>query len=730
MQPQVSFTTWNARALLCNNMTQRRRKTQCMVEALRATSALALQEVHGSHAELQHAVHLAHIEAAIFSSIPERGTGGVAIIVPGLPQSVAADESRFTHTEMVPGRVQRLLIKTVTEAEAAQGSLPNMVVIYNVHNFRLTAQEVDKVTRSLRAEVYTAAQQPERITILVMGDFNFMDEVSLKAPLEFSRKMQRAITRRGKLWAPSGKVLKLKAIEVLHDHSKTSNPDEMIAELQKQWAPVFQPKPSSTQHVQRYLEKHVKKFDCSDMGIPTLGKMQHLIRSLNNSAPGPDGLPYMAWKKTPIAAQVLLNVTIEIMRGLPVPMDFNESLLIFTPKGSEPEDRQTVTRLAKATRPLSLKNTDCKIVAAMGNFLIKAIVAKIVSMEYSTISALVRSAKETIMNWDLWLRRLRIVVQNELEFQHFGNLHNFAPRHWKEPPFAWHLHEAATGFKVGESGAAHRMAFERVIIAFHTYNIQARLCQGQRSAVSNFFFPDQEELDMDKSMPLEDHVEEFRQGAIRAGIATLACISVCLYFYKELTTIMESPAQVSGVVKFVQLAPGEFFFVSLKAAVAVGLLVAFPYILFEAAVYFTPALTRSERGVVGPTVASSAVLFYSGVAFAYYTLAPAALGFFIDYSEGVIESNFSIDQYFEFILATGFATGLAFQVPVLQVCLGLLNVVKSEQLFSVWRYVIVGAAIAGAILTPSTDPVTQLLLTSALCVLYFTGAGTLQLMGR
>eukprot|EP00959_Pyramimonas_sp_CCMP1952_P113167 2365398-Pyramimonas_sp.AAC.1 len=104
--------------------------------------------------------------------------------------------------------------------------------------------------------------------------------------------------------------------------------------------------------------------------------MQHLIRSLNNSAPGPDGLPYMAWKKTPIAAQVLLNVTIEIMRGLPVPMDFNESLLIFTPKGSEPEDRQTVTRLAKATRPLSLKNTDCKIVAAMGNFLIKSIVAK------------------------------------------------------------------------------------------------------------------------------------------------------------------------------------------------------------------------------------------------------------------------------------------------------------------------------------------------------------------
>eukprot|EP00959_Pyramimonas_sp_CCMP1952_P114187 2387611-Pyramimonas_sp.AAC.1 len=77
----------------------------------------------------------------------------------------------------------------------------------------------------------------------------------------------------------------------------------MIAELQKQWAPVSQPKSSHTQHVVRYLKKRAQKFDCSDMDIPTMGNMQHLIGHLNNSAPGPDGLPYMAWKKTPMAAQ-------------------------------------------------------------------------------------------------------------------------------------------------------------------------------------------------------------------------------------------------------------------------------------------------------------------------------------------------------------------------------------------------------------------------------------------
>jgi len=257
------------------------------------------------------------------------------------------------------------------------------------------------------------------------------------------------------------------------------------------------------------------------------------------------------------------------------------------------------------------------------------------------------------------------------------------------------------------------------------------LSEDQRSAVSGFFFPDSEDLDMDKSMPLEDHIKELRDGVIRTGIATVVCVGVCLTFYKELTTWLESPAQAGGtMVKFVQLAPGEFFFVSVKVAIAVGLLLAFPYALFEAALYFTPALTKSERGVVGPTVLASSALFYTGCAFAFSVLSPAALGFFLSYSEDVIESQFSIDQYFEFILSMGFATGIAFQVPVLQVVLGLFNVLKSEQLFSVWRYVVVGSAVVGAILTPSTDPITQLLLSGALCGLYFAGAGTLLALGR
>eukprot|EP00913_Durusdinium_trenchii_P025102 g23562.t1 len=207
---------------------------------------------------------------------------------------------------------------------------------------------------------------------------------------------------------------------------------------------------------------------------------------------------------------------------------------------------------------------------------------------------------------------------------------------------------------------------------------------------------------------------ELRDGVLRALAFTVVAVGVCLYYYKELTTALESPAQSGdSMVKFVQLAPGEFFFVSVKVAFSVGLLIAFPYALFEAALYFTPALTRSERNVVGPTVLASALLFYSGALFSYSVLSPAALGFFLGYSQDPPMPTNSTD--------VKFSNGGARRS---RVALGLLGVIDSQKLFAIWRYVVVGSAIVGAILTPSTDPVTQLLLSGALCALYFAGGAS------
>lgn len=96
-----------------------------------------------------------------------------------------------------------------------------------------------------------------------------------------------------------------------------------------------------------------------------------------------------------------------------------------------------------------------------------------------------------------------------------------------------------------------------------------------------------------------------------------------------------------------------------------GLLLGSPIILYEIIAFVLPGLTRAERRFLGPIVLGSSVLFYAGIVFSYLILTPAALNFFISYAEGVVESLWSIDQYFEFVLVLMFSTGLSFQVNLL-----------------------------------------------------------------
>lgn len=124
------------------------------------------------------------------------------------------------------------------------------------------------------------------------------------------------------------------------------------------------------------------------------------------------------------------------------------------------------------------------------------------------------------------------------------------------------------------------------------------------------------------------------------------------------------------------------------------------------------------------------MLFVAGLVFAYFLLIPAALKFFISYGADVVEQLWSIEKYFEFVLLLLFSTGLAFQIPVIQLLLGALGIVSSKQMFAGWRYVIMGAVVLGAVLTPSTDPLTQSLLAGAVLGLYFGGIGLVKVIGK
>jgi sec-independent protein translocase protein TatC len=238
---------------------------------------------------------------------------------------------------------------------------------------------------------------------------------------------------------------------------------------------------------------------------------------------------------------------------------------------------------------------------------------------------------------------------------------------------------------------------------------------------------DWDELPDDVEMSLFDHLEELRMRIFYALIAVVIGVIICFVNVNRIVEVLEIPAQGA---KFLQLSPGEYFFVSIKVAGYSGLLIASPFILYQIIQFVLPGLTRRERRLIGPIVLGSSVLFVAGLVFSYFALIPAALNFFINYGADVVEQLWSIDRYFEFVLLLLFSTGLAFQIPVVQLLLGMLGIVSSRQMLSGWRYVILGAAVLGAVLTPSTDPITQSLLAGAVLGLYFGGIGAVVLLGR
>ena len=233
---------------------------------------------------------------------------------------------------------------------------------------------------------------------------------------------------------------------------------------------------------------------------------------------------------------------------------------------------------------------------------------------------------------------------------------------------------------------------------------------------SNFNFTTTTNITLE--LPFSEHIEELRQRIFLLFWIILLLTLVAFIEVKSLVKILELPI---NNVKFFQVAPGEYFISTLKISFYTGLLFSSPFIITQLILFLLPGLTKKEIQIILPLLLGSLVLFGFGLAFSYYILIPAALNFFLNYSEEVLEPFWSFDQYFEFILVLFYSTGLAFQIPIIQILVGLLNIVSIKQMLSAWRYIILVSTILSAILTPSTDPFTQLLLSIAILLLYFTG---------
>ena len=224
----------------------------------------------------------------------------------------------------------------------------------------------------------------------------------------------------------------------------------------------------------------------------------------------------------------------------------------------------------------------------------------------------------------------------------------------------------------------------------------------------------------DLKMTFIDHLQELRERVIKSFIAIIVGAFISLLFIKPIIKLLERPAKS---IHFLQLSPGEFLFSSIKVAGYSGLLIALPFIIYQILRFIFPGLTKNEKRLIGPAVMGSAILFLAGISFGLWLLIPAALKFLVSYGAEIVEPLWSIERYLDFVFLIMLSAGLAFQIPVLQLILGTLGIVQSKKMLSSWRWVVMGSALAGAVLTPSTDPVTMLLLAAAISALFLFGVG-------
>ncbi len=220
-----------------------------------------------------------------------------------------------------------------------------------------------------------------------------------------------------------------------------------------------------------------------------------------------------------------------------------------------------------------------------------------------------------------------------------------------------------------------------------------------------------EEAD-DGNMSLVAHLEELRARILRA-IAAVAVGSIISYwFIDEIMAYITLP-----VGKLYYLQPAEAFLMYVKITVFSGFLLALPVIFYQIWRFILPALTVKERVVIGILVPSSVLLFFAGLAFAFFLVLPAAVRFFMGMGSDALAPMFTLHQYFDFMLSILLPFGAVFELPLVLVVLARFGIVTSAFMRSKRKHIILWAFVLGALLTPP-DVFTQTMIALPLILLY------------
>jgi len=228
--------------------------------------------------------------------------------------------------------------------------------------------------------------------------------------------------------------------------------------------------------------------------------------------------------------------------------------------------------------------------------------------------------------------------------------------------------------------------------------------------------------DSDQEMPLVAHLTELRTRLLRSVCAVFLLFAGLFYFSQDIYALVAAPLRAYLPEGATMIATGVAspFLTPFKLTLMVALFLSMPVILHQAWGFIAPGLYKHEKRIAIPLLISSILLFYAGMAFAYFVVFPIMFGFFASVTPQGVAMMTDIGQYLDFVLTLFFAFGVAFEIPVATFLLIWAGVVRVDTLRKGRPYVIVGCFAVGMVLTPP-DVFSQTLLAVPMWLLFEAG---------
>jgi sec-independent protein translocase protein TatC len=230
------------------------------------------------------------------------------------------------------------------------------------------------------------------------------------------------------------------------------------------------------------------------------------------------------------------------------------------------------------------------------------------------------------------------------------------------------------------------------------------------------------------TMTLVEHLEELRRRLIVIVLTVLGAGVIGFILSRPVLALLRDRLP-EGYRNLQFLAPADALTAQLKIAGFVGIAMAMPVILWQLWRFVGPGLTPGERRYVWPVIGAALLLFVAGVVIGYLVI-PYTLNFLLDFSEGVATPNLTIDGYIGFVTTMMLAFGLVLEFPIVLIGLSRVGVLNYRRVASRRRWAILAIVLFAIVLTPGGDPISPLILSSVMFILFEGSLLVIRLMRR